>query len=84
MMTSQKCSNVIVGGVLFMRKEDWERVGRLKPEVKVNMAMDMTEAMVRVCAEGIRAQYPDIAEKELMERLRERLEWTKRWRKREG
>jgi hypothetical protein len=54
------------------------------PEVKVNMAMDMTEAMVRVCAEGIRAQYPHIAEKELMERLRERLEWTKRWRRREG
>jgi hypothetical protein len=67
-----------------MREEDWERVGRLRPEVKVNMAMDMTEAMVRVCAEGIRAQYPNIAEKELLERLRERLEWSKRWRKREG
>jgi hypothetical protein len=61
-----------------------ERVGRFKPEVKVNMAMDMTEAMVRVCVEGIRAQYPDIAEKELIERLRERLEWSKRWRRHEG
>jgi len=49
--------------------------------VKVNMAMDMTESMVRVCAEGIKAQYPDITEKELMEKLRERLQWSKRWRK---
>jgi hypothetical protein len=64
-------------------EERYERVGRLPSEVKVNMAMDMTESMVRVCAEGIRAQYPDITEKELMEKLRERLEWSKRWRKRE-
>ncbi|MBX5328607.1 MAG: hypothetical protein QHH18_07485 [Candidatus Bathyarchaeota archaeon] len=64
------------------REERLERVGSLPPDVKVNMAMDMTESMVRVCAEGIRAQYPDITEKELMEKLRERLEWTKRWRKR--
>ena len=61
----------------------WLVVKRLKPEERVALAMDMTEAMVRVCAEGIRAQCPDIAEKELIERLRERLEWTKRWRKRE-
>jgi hypothetical protein len=66
------------------REERLVRVGRLQPEVKVNMAMDLTEAMVRVCAEGIRAQYPDITEKELIERLRERLEWSKRWGKREG
>jgi hypothetical protein len=32
-----------------------ERLGRLKPEVKVNMAIDMTEACVRICAEGIKA-----------------------------
>jgi hypothetical protein len=59
-------------------------VRRLKPEERVVLAMDMTEAMVRVCAEGIKAQNPDITEKELMEKLRERLEWSKRWRKREG
>jgi hypothetical protein len=64
------------------RESRYERVGRLPSEVKVNMAMDMTESMVRVCAEGIRAQYPGITEKELMEKLRERLEWSKRWRKR--
>jgi len=63
------------------REERYERVGRLPSEVKVNMAMDMTESMVRVCAEGIKAQYPDITEKELMEKLRKRLEWSKRWRK---
>ena len=65
------------------REERYERIGRLPSEVKVNMAMDMTESMVRVCAEGIKSQYPDITEKELMEKLRERLEWSKRWRKRE-
>ena len=63
------------------RESRYERVGRLPSEGKVNMAMDMTESMVRVCAEGIRARYPDITEKELMEKLRERLEWSKRWRK---
>jgi len=65
-------------------EERYERVGRLPPEVKVMMAIDMTEAVVRVCAEGIKAQYPNISDKELMEKLRERLEWTKRWQNREG
>jgi hypothetical protein len=45
--------------------------------VKVNMAIEMTEACVRVCAEGIKAQFSGISDKELMEKLRERLEWTK-------
>ena len=63
---------------------DWERLGRLKPEAKVAMMMDMTESMVRVCAEGIRTQNPGISDKELMEKLRKRLEWSKRRRKREG
>jgi len=62
-------------------EERYERIGRLPPEVKVQMAMEMTEAMVRVCAEGIKAQNPGISEEELMEKLRERLEWRKRWRK---
>jgi hypothetical protein len=58
-------------------------LGRLRPEEKVNMAIDMTEAMVRVCAEGIRGQNPKMTEKELIEKLRERLEWCKRGQKRE-
>jgi hypothetical protein len=61
-----------------------ERLGRLKPEEKVAMAISMTDACVRICAEGIRAQNPSISEEELIEKLRERLEWSKRWRKREG
>jgi len=62
----------------------WLVVKRLKPEERVALAMDMTEAMVRVCAEGIRAENPGISDKELLEKLRERLEWSKRWQKREG
>jgi len=60
-----------------------ERLGRLKPEEKVAIAMDVTDACVRICAESIKAQCPGINEEELLEKLRERLEWSKRWRKRE-
>ena len=52
--------------------KDGLRLRRLKPEEKVNIAIDMTDACVRICAEGIRAQCPRIAEDELLERLRER------------
>jgi hypothetical protein len=55
-----------------------ERLGRLKPEEKVNIAIDMTDACVRICADGIKTQYPGISEKELVEKLRERLNWAKR------
>lgn len=58
-------------------EENWERLGRLKPEQKVLIAMDMTEGCVRVCADGIRQQFPGISEEELLEKLRERLEWAK-------
>ena len=51
-------------------------------EVKVMMAIDMTQAMVGVCAEGIRAQFPGISEEEVREKLRERLDWGRRWQKR--
>jgi hypothetical protein len=57
-----------------------ERLGRLKPEEKAAMALEMSDFCVRVCAEGIRAQHPDISEEELLARLRERLEWCKRGR----
>lgn len=67
-----------------LRKVEVERVGRLPPEVKVNMMMDMTDAMVNVCVEGIKTQNPDITEEELMKKLHERLGWTKRWQKRGG
>jgi hypothetical protein len=61
-----------VGGV------DLEHLGKLPPDVKVNMAVDMTEAMVSVCLEGVKAQNPKLTDDELMERLRERFEWAKR------
>ncbi|MGB9741040.1 MAG: hypothetical protein ACP5IM_04095 [Candidatus Bathyarchaeia archaeon] len=57
-------------------------LGRLKPEEKVTLAIGMSDFVVQVCAAGIRAQNPNISEKELIEKLRERLEWSKRWRKR--
>ena len=60
------------------------RLGNLKPEEKVAIAIDMTDACVRVCSAGIRAQCPDITEAELNEKLRKRLEWSKRPRKHEG
>jgi hypothetical protein len=64
--------------------KDAKRLGRLKPEEKVAIAIDMTDACVRVCAAGIRAQCPNISEAELNAKLSKRLEWSKRHRKREG
>ncbi len=58
-------------------EDDSERLGHLKPEQKVLIAMDMTDGCTRVCADGIRQQFPDISEEELIEKLRERLEWAK-------
>ncbi len=63
--------------------DDAERLGRLKPSEKVAIAIDMTDACVRTCAEGIRQQNPGVSEEELVKKLQERLEWTKRHRKRE-
>ena len=63
-------------------QERWLRLGRLKPEEKVNMMLEMSDAVVRICAEGIKMQNPGITEKEVIEKLRERIEWSKRWRKR--
>ena len=61
-----------------------ETVGRLLPKIKVNMAIDMTDAMGSVCAEGIKARHPWISEEELLQKLRERLEWAKKRQKRRG
>lgn len=71
-----------LGCCVRLDSKDEERLGRLPSEVKVNMALDMSEACVRLCVEGIKAQFPDITEEELVEKLRERFEWSKRWRKR--
>ena len=57
--------------------DDSERLGYLKPEQKVLIAIDMTDGCLRVCADGIRQQFPGISDEELLEKLRERLEWAK-------
>ena len=59
--------------------KDADRLGRLKPEEKVMLAIGLSDFVVRVCANGIKAQNPNITERELIEKLRERLEWSKRW-----
>jgi hypothetical protein len=64
--------------------KDAKRLGSLKPEERAAMAIDMTDACVLVCKEGIRAQCPDANEAELNEKLRKRLEWSKRLRRREA
>ena len=68
-----------LGAVRSLDSES-EWLGRLKPDEKVAVALDMTGACVRVCADGIRAKYPGISEEELLAKLRERLEWGKRGR----
>jgi hypothetical protein len=50
----------------------------LKPEEKVNLAINMTDVCLRVCAEGIKDQNPNITEQELMEKLRERIQYARR------
>lgn len=56
----------------------WLSVRRLRPEEKVNVAIDMSDCCVHICAEGIRAQFPDVTEEELVGRLRARIEWLRR------
>lgn len=58
--------------------QNGKQLGRLQPEEKVAIAIDMTDACMRVCASGIRDRSPDISDEELLSRLRERLEWSKR------
>lgn len=51
---------------------------RLKPEEKVEAAIGMTDACVRVCADSVRDQNPTISEEELLERVRARIKFGKR------
>ena len=54
---------------------------RLKPEERVNLAVGMSDVCIRVCADGVRDQNPEISEEELFERVRERLMFDKRQRR---
>ena len=46
---------------------------KLSPEEKVLLAMDMTEAVTRICADGIRDNDPEISDEELIEEIRRRI-----------
>ena len=52
-------------------------VGELKPEEKVSLAIAMTDVCVRVCADAVRDQNPGINEVELIERVRERIMYSR-------
>lgn len=56
----------------------WVSVRRLRPEERVNLAVGMSDVCVRVCADGVRDGDPSVSEKELVERVRERLLFSKR------
>lgn len=55
------------------RQASKQDLDRLTPEEKVNMAVNMTDAVAQICAAGIRSQNPNISEKELIEKVRERM-----------
>lgn len=46
---------------------------KLKPEERVNLAIGMSDVCIRVCTDGVKDQNPDISEKELIEKARQRL-----------
>jgi hypothetical protein len=50
----------------------------LKPEEKVNATIQMTDAVVKICADGIRDQNPSMNEEQLQEELRKRIDRQKR------
>ena len=51
---------------------------KLKPEEKVNLAINMTDVCVQICADGIRDQNRKITEAQLREKLRTRMMHQKR------
>ena len=57
--------------------EDMNRLGKLKPETKVRICIDMSDSCVRICADGIRNRFEGISEEDLNTKLRERLKWAK-------
>jgi hypothetical protein len=57
---------------------NWERLGKLSPEEKILICMDMSDVCIQICADYIKSQNPDITERELIEKVRERLAFAKR------
>jgi hypothetical protein len=56
---------------------DWQELGGLKPNEKVALCLDMTEACFRTCIAGISAQNPDLTEEEIIAKFHERIDWIK-------
>jgi hypothetical protein len=54
------------------------KLEKLRPEEKVNLSINMVDVVTYICAEGIKAQNKNISERELLERLRERMRYSKR------
>jgi len=50
---------------------------KLSSEEKVNLAINMVDVSTSICAEGIKEQYKNIKQKELLEKLRERIAYSK-------
>jgi len=46
---------------------------KLRPEEKVEIAVNMSDVCVRICAGGIRDQNVSIKEKRVIEKVRERI-----------
>jgi len=46
---------------------------KLRPEEKVEIAVNMSDVCVRICAEGIRDQNPRVKEERVIEKVRERI-----------
>ena len=53
------------------------KLEKLRSEEKVNLSINMVDVVTRICAEGIKAQNKNISEKELLEKLRDRLRYGK-------
>ncbi len=47
-------------------------------EERVNLAINMTDACVRVCADGVRDEQPKMKEEELLKRVRKRIAYGRR------
>ena len=53
------------------------KLEKLGSEEKVNLSINMVDVVTRICAEGIKVQNKNISERELLERLRERMRYSK-------
>jgi len=53
------------------------KLEKLGSEEKVNLSINMVDVVTRICAEGIRVQNKNISERELLEKLRERMRYSK-------